>query len=93
LSLLEHAIEATTFPGDIVMDCFAGSGSTAFAARNLGRHAVAMEIDSRWAKVIAERLELQSLPKFPAESKPQPQIRMGLMPIPQFALFREERAE
>ncbi|MGB7161350.1 MAG: site-specific DNA-methyltransferase [Tepidisphaeraceae bacterium] len=56
LAMLEHAIEATTFPGDIVLDCFAGSGSTAIAALTLDRCTVAMEIESRWAKQIATRV-------------------------------------
>jgi len=58
-SLLEHAIEATTFPGDIVLDCFAGSGSTALAAIKLGRLSVSMEIDPLWVSSIAERLQLE----------------------------------
>jgi len=33
--LLEHAITASSFPGDIVLDCFAGAGSTALAALKL----------------------------------------------------------
>jgi adenine-specific DNA-methyltransferase len=56
-AMLEHAIEATTFPGDIVLDCFAGSGSTALAALKLGRMVVAIEIDPGWSKKIAERVE------------------------------------
>lgn len=56
-SMLEHAIEATTFPGDIVLDCFAGSGSTAIAALKLGRRAVAIEIEPQWAAEIAVRLQ------------------------------------
>jgi adenine-specific DNA-methyltransferase len=56
-SMLEHAIQATTFPGDIVLDCFAGSGSTALAAVKLGRRAVAMEIEPQWASQIAARLQ------------------------------------
>ncbi|MCI0451705.1 MAG: helix-turn-helix domain-containing protein [Candidatus Latescibacteria bacterium] len=59
-ALLEHAIDATSFPGDIVLDCFAGSGSTALAAVKLGRLAVAMEIDAKWAKTIADRVGLVS---------------------------------
>jgi len=55
LELLEHAIEATTYPGDIVLDCFAGSGSTALAALRCGRRAVAMEIESKWVQAISER--------------------------------------
>lgn len=58
LEMLEHAIEATTFPGDIVLDCFAGSGNTAFAARKLGRFALAMEIDEQWISSMEKRLEV-----------------------------------
>lgn len=57
-SMLEHAIEATTFPGDIVLDCFGGSGSTAVAALKLGRRAISMEIEPAWAARIASRLQL-----------------------------------
>ncbi|MBL9002779.1 MAG: hypothetical protein JNJ46_00965 [Myxococcales bacterium] len=53
-ALLEHAIEATTRPGDIVLDCHAGSGSTAIAALALKRRTIAMEIDPRWASSIAK---------------------------------------
>ncbi len=48
LDLLEHAIKATTYEGDIVLDCFAGSGSTGVAALHLGRKAVLFEIDLAW---------------------------------------------
>ncbi|MEI6335125.1 MAG: site-specific DNA-methyltransferase [Methylococcaceae bacterium] len=58
-SMLEQAIEATSFPGDIVLDCFAGSGSTALAALELGRSSISIEIDEKWIETIANRLELQ----------------------------------
>lgn len=48
LDLLEHVIKATTFEGDIVLDCFAGSCSTGLAALNLNRKAVLFEIDDKW---------------------------------------------
>ena len=56
-AMLEHAIEATTFPGDIVLDCFGGGGSTALAALKLKRRAVSMEIEHVWAEEIASRVE------------------------------------
>ena len=59
--MLEHAIKATTFPGDIVLDCFAGSGSTALAALNLGRRSISIEIDPLWVRKIAERLQLYAI--------------------------------
>jgi adenine-specific DNA-methyltransferase len=58
IELLEHAIEATTYEGDIVLDCFAGSGNTALAALRLRRRAVAMEIDPAWVTNIVARLGL-----------------------------------
>lgn len=48
ITLLEHAIKTTTYEGDIVLDCFSGSGNTAIAASNLGRLAIAIEIDPKW---------------------------------------------
>ena len=57
LDLLQHAISATTYPGDIVLDCFAGSGSTAVAAVGLGRLAVSMEIDHKLATRTADELK------------------------------------
>jgi adenine-specific DNA-methyltransferase len=61
LSMLEHAIETTTFPGDIVLDCFAGSGSTALAALKLGRRSISMEIDPIWIEAISMRLEAERI--------------------------------
>ncbi len=42
--LLRKVIEATTHPGDIVLDCFAGSGTTAAVAHKLGRRWVTSEL-------------------------------------------------
>ena len=47
----------TTFPGDIVLDCFGGGGSTALAALKLKRRTISMEIEPTWASEIASRVE------------------------------------
>lgn len=60
--LLSHAIKASTYPGDIVLDCFAGSGSTAIAALAIGRRTVAIEIEQNWTKQISERLYVPDAP-------------------------------
>ena len=56
-AMLEHAIEATTYPDDIVLDCFGGSGSTALAALRLRRRTVSIEIESKWASEIVNRVQ------------------------------------
>lgn len=56
IALLEHAIAASSFPDDIVLDCFAGSGSTAIAALKLGRFSISIEIEKKWCKRIEEAL-------------------------------------
>jgi adenine-specific DNA-methyltransferase len=43
--------------GDVVLDPFAGSGSTAAAAAMLGRHYIAIELSSEYAKIAHQRLQ------------------------------------
>lgn len=56
LEMLRHAIEASTYPGDIVLDCFAGSGATAAAAIALNRRTVAIEIEEAWVRRVMDRV-------------------------------------
>lgn len=56
-SLLQHIVQASSRPGDTVLDCFAGTGSTLLAARLCGRRATGIEIDERYAAIAARRLE------------------------------------
>lgn len=56
ISIMERIVETTTNPGDVILDPFAGSGTTLVAASNLGRHAIGVELDEAYCEVIASRL-------------------------------------
>ena len=43
-------------PGDLIFDPFAGGGTTAIAAKELGLRCVAIEAEERWCEVAAKRL-------------------------------------
>jgi site-specific DNA-methyltransferase (adenine-specific) len=55
--LMQALIELTTKPGQVVIDPFAGSGSTLVAARNLNRHFVGYELDKNYIQVCKNRLD------------------------------------
>lgn len=56
LQLMSALIELTTQPGQVVLDPFAGSGTTLLAAKQLGRHFIGHEIDPRYVKIANDRL-------------------------------------
>lgn len=55
VALLEQLIEATTIPGALILDPFAGSGSTLAAAAKTGRQYIGIEIDEQYSKLAATR--------------------------------------
>lgn len=55
-ALIARCLRATTDPGDLVFDPFAGSGSTGVAALTLGRHFIGCEQDTVYAHIAAKRL-------------------------------------
>jgi DNA modification methylase len=59
--LIEPCVLAGSRPGDIVLDPFMGSGTTAAVARAHGRRAVGVELNEAYLALAADRLAQQSL--------------------------------
>lgn len=57
IALLERLILNSTLPQDLVLDTFAGSGSTIIACQTTGRTCAAVELDPRYADVICRRFQ------------------------------------
>jgi len=55
-NLLKRIIAASTNPGDCVLDPFCGSGTTASAAYQLGRHYLGVEISEQYVEKAKKRL-------------------------------------
>jgi len=58
--LIERIVGATTAPGDVVADWFAGSGTTAAVAHRLGRRYLVAEAEAAAVEIIYRRLALPS---------------------------------
>jgi site-specific DNA-methyltransferase (adenine-specific) len=56
--LLAKIIMASTNPGDLILDPFAGSGTTAVTAKKLGRDFVAIESDEQYCLLALKRLDM-----------------------------------
>jgi len=93
-SLLERIVKAATNIGDIVLDCFTGSGTTAAVAQKLGRRWIAADINKGAVQTTAKRLQgviqeqvekakskKQELPGMESEASPAP-AQLG------FAVYR-----
>ncbi|MDP9355720.1 MAG: DNA modification methylase [Chloroflexota bacterium] len=57
VALITAMLTNSTRPGDLVLDLFAGSGSTLVACEQLGRRARLLELDPKYGDVIVRRWE------------------------------------
>ena len=60
VGLIENIILHTTDEDDVVLDCFAGAGSTAIACKNLNRNFIMIEREKKYCDIIEKKLDLYS---------------------------------
>ncbi len=61
LDLIKNIILHSSKEGQIVLDCFMGSGTTAIACKELNRRYIGFEKDPEYCKIISKRLSQQTL--------------------------------
>ena len=49
-------ISTSSYEGDVILDCFNGSGSTKLAAHDLNRRSIGIEIEDKWVEYAAASL-------------------------------------
>jgi site-specific DNA-methyltransferase (adenine-specific) len=56
LDLVEQIIKKSSNEHDVVLDCFAGSGTTGVACMNLNRDCIMMELENEYCDIILKRM-------------------------------------
>ncbi|HCM68273.1 MAG TPA: restriction endonuclease subunit M [Candidatus Kerfeldbacteria bacterium] len=90
--LLARIIEASSNPGDIVLDCFAGSGTTLSVAALNGRRWIGVDKSDEAIKTILKRLECgtERMGDFVNDRKPKNLTLLLHNPVADFTLYLEE---
>jgi site-specific DNA-methyltransferase (adenine-specific) len=63
--VLEPLLRTWSQPAELVLDCFAGSGSIPAAAVRLGREVACIELDAEWAQRVSRRLQPEAIARPP----------------------------
>jgi site-specific DNA-methyltransferase (adenine-specific) len=72
VELPQRCIELYTFEGDVVLDPFMGSGSTAIAALRTGRHYLGFDTDAAYVAAANERIAAERKRLRPRRKAPTP---------------------
>ena len=57
LEMIKNIIKTSSNKGDLILDCFIGSGTTAVACRELGRNFIGIEKEQKYVDIANERLK------------------------------------
>ena len=72
VELPQRLIDLYTYRGDVVLDPFIGSGTTAVAALRTGRHYLGYDTDEGYAKAARERVAAEAATALAAPSRSRP---------------------
>ncbi|WP_439551896.1 site-specific DNA-methyltransferase [Falsiroseomonas sp.] len=83
-ALLHRVLVSCTQPGEVVLDPFLGTGTTAAVAKRLGRRFIGIERDEGYAAAARARIEaVEAMPESAALALPnkreQPRVAFGLL--------------
>jgi adenine-specific DNA-methyltransferase len=102
--VLRRIILASSNPGDLVLDCFAGSGTTLAVASELGRNWIGIDNSieamrtminrfafglQRMGDYVSERIEKPTIPLLPMFEEDAKNISSDHVPIEDFSLYAE----
>ncbi len=78
LELASRLIKLYSFENQTVLDCFAGSGTTAKAAFNLKRKSISFEVETKFYKLIEEIINQTSLQQWFSELENPQLLKEGI---------------
>ena len=83
--LMRYVLEQITKEGDLVLDPFIGTGTTAVACKQMHRRYIGIESDPKYAEIAEKRLQGKVVPqedKDPVETKTESETEMPAEPAP-----------
>lgn len=72
-ALLRDLIERSSMQGEVILDACAGSGSTLFAAKQIGRDFIGIEKTEHYYNAICQRLTIGAQPGMSSQSSEEPE--------------------
>ena len=91
-TLIERIIKASSDPGDLVFDCFMGSGTTQAVAMKLGRRFIGADINLGAIQTTTKRLLSVATSLQPEEPKVRRPVRYDQISKPSLSMVAEETA-
>ncbi|MCL4434468.1 MAG: site-specific DNA-methyltransferase [Actinobacteria bacterium] len=82
IELPARLIEMYTYRGDLVLDPFAGSGTTAVAALRAGRHFVGYDLDESYVRLAESRVDNERQQLLREASSAPGRVRVPAIPAP-----------